>query len=735
MEAEAQAHIAFYLTGKRLNEHLEKIDGLGFTPALLARLRDLSETRYDYPIILNKISPKHKMAESLSEIVDQELKKILTEPNSERIQKIILQIEKEIRKKIQTKVTGSFSKICNSVANDKLSESDESTKEKIKSIFENISLDGELLDCDENLPTQLVRHLWEIAEKKKAGVFKRNINKYIVKLSDILKSYFERSEKGRTPEHLANAIGGTHGDLFDFTAMSSILTSSLPKDSFPESRRKRVSELLTVLKSQKFFSVTENTNEKTKKEFYDFVYDSCSEAIDAYRKRFPDAIELAKAFAIAELEIDGHYDPRKHDILFADYGANGLDPNELLLFPDYLISMNMSNLAANEYAKLVEILSSDLPIKILLQTDDILEEAKSNEGSLISGMRSKQLTSLALGLNEVYVLQCCNSNLVRFHESIFKGLSFTGPALFSIYSGANGKSSNIAPYIMSAAAMESRAFPSFTYDPSAGSNWATRFYLAENTQVELDWPTQQFKYEDEFHQQITEDIPFTFVDFIACYKRYAKHFSKILSKNEEGNIVPVDTFLQLEKKSLPDKIPFIKMVDKDNILHKVIVDERMIRETKRCREMWHSLQELSGIHNSHVEILLARERKIWEERMHKEAESQTSIIEATNVKLRESKPSNNLTTEVNENETRSRDEAYIDSPRCSACNACVTINGKMFAYNSDRQAYIANLSAGTYGQLVEAAETCQVAIIHPGKPINPNEEGLEELLERAETFR
>lgn len=40
---------------------------------------------------------------------------------------------------------------------------------------------------------------------------------------------------------------------------------------------------------------------------------------------------------------------------------------------------------------------------------------------------------------------------------------------------------------MSAAAMESRAFPSFTYDPSAGSNWATRFYLADNTQVELDY--------------------------------------------------------------------------------------------------------------------------------------------------------------------------------------------------------------------------------------------------------
>jgi hypothetical protein len=45
-----------------------------------------------------------------------------------------------------------------------------------------------------------------------------------------------------------------------------------------------------------------------------------------------------------------------------------------------------------------------------------------------------------------------------------------------------------------------------------------------------------------------------------------------------------------------------------------------------------------------------------------------------------------------------------------------------------------DINAGTYKELVEAAEACQVAIIHPGKPKNPNEPGLEELLERAKPF-
>ena len=59
----------------------------------------------------------------------------------------------------------------------------------------------------------------------------------------------------------------------------------------------------------------------------------------------------------------------------------------------------------------------------------------------------------------------------------------------------------------------------------------------------------------------------------------------------------------------------------------------------------------------------------------------------------------------------------------------------MFGYDERKQAFIKDLAAGTYRQLVEAAESCQVAIIHPGAPRDPKEPGLEELLVRAEPFR
>ena len=67
------------------------------------------------------------------------------------------------------------------------------------------------------------------------------------------------------------------------------------------------------------------------------------------------------------------------------------------------------------------------------------------------------------------------------------------------------------------------------------------------------------------------------------------------------------------------------------------------------------------------------------------------------------------------------DEAYIETPRCTSCNECINLDGKVFGYDENKQARIVNLEAATYATVVEAAENCQVAIIHPGKPRNPDE--------------
>ncbi len=79
-------------------------------------------------------------------------------------------------------------------------------------------------------------------------------------------------------------------------------------------------------------------------------------------------------------------------------------------------------------------------------------------------------------------------------------------------------------------------------------------------------------------------------------------------------------------------------------------------------------------------------------------------------------------------------DPYIESERCTTCNECTNLNGKLFAYNADKQATVKDSGAGTFQQLVLAAERCPVGIIHPGTPLNPKEKDLEKWLKRAAPF-
>ncbi|MDT8435793.1 MAG: 2-oxoacid:acceptor oxidoreductase family protein [Gemmatimonadota bacterium] len=79
-------------------------------------------------------------------------------------------------------------------------------------------------------------------------------------------------------------------------------------------------------------------------------------------------------------------------------------------------------------------------------------------------------------------------------------------------------------------------------------------------------------------------------------------------------------------------------------------------------------------------------------------------------------------------------EPYIETARCTSCDECININKKMFAYDENKQAYIKDPRAGTFAELVQAAERCTAEIIHPGTPLNPKEKDLDKWIERAAPF-
>jgi ferredoxin len=188
-------------------------------------------------------------------------------------------------------------------------------------------------------------------------------------------------------------------------------------------------------------------------------------------------------------------------------------------------------------------------------------------------------------------------------------------------------------------------------------------------------------------------------------------------------------------------VPYLLAVDGKDVLQRLVIDDKLVQAARRCLENWHRLQEFGGVHSSHAQRLLARERAAWEEEKRKEiealraaqpADAEPEAAGAAAAPAAAAAPVAEAAAEVEPE--RSPDEAYIETIRCSSCNECTNINDKMFAYNENKQAYIKDIKAGTYRQMVEAAESCQLSIIHPGKPIDPKEPGLEELIERAKPF-
>ena len=237
---------------------------------------------------------------------------------------------------------------------------------------------------------------------------------------------------------------------------------------------------------------------------------------------------------------------------------------------------------------------------------------------------------------------------------------------------------------------------------------------------------------------VSETLPFTLVDFVACDRRYAEAFRPRAAREvERQHGAGVGILVGADRRS-SDKVPCLLMVDRNNVLQKVIVDDWLLREARRCAEMWRSLQELGGIHNSHAAKTRSRAnaRRGRSSRNGSRARTAKAPVGAAPERRRSRRSSGGTQRRLAAERRRKcrRTTPISRPPRCTSCNECTQINDKMFAYDANKQASIVNPDAGTYRQLVEAAESCQVSIIHPGKPRNPNEPGLEELLKRAEPF-
>ncbi len=133
--------------------------------------------------------------------------------------------------------------------------------------------------------------------------------------------------------------------------------------------------------------------------------------------------------------------------------------------------------------------------------------------------RRKELGRILMAHGEVYVAQSTPSSLNHFYRAIMEANSYPGPAVVVAYTPCMPEHgiADDAAYRQSQLAVESRAFPLFTYDPRRGATMTERLSLQGNPAIKEDWA------------RLPDGTVVDFLSFARTEMRFSQHFDR------EGN--------------------------------------------------------------------------------------------------------------------------------------------------------------------------------------------------------
>jgi ferredoxin len=432
---------------------------------------------------------------------------------------------------------------------------------------------------------------------------------------------------------------------------------------------------------------------------------------------------------------------------------------------------------------LSRLLLSGKPIQVLVPVQPAANPGADEGGDPLSGYRF-ELGYLGLSHREALVHQSSAARAEHLMKGFLAGLEGARSALHVVSSAltACGKTPGLGAWLHAGAALEGRAHAFFHYDPRFGSTWARRFDFDGNPQPEADWPVYALPCSTAAGQVESVSLAFTFADFALLEPRYREHFRMAPTELGESGLVAMDDYLALPWDRAAECVPFIWAADARGHLHRLLVSGPLTAACRDRLQYWRTLQELSGVRNEYVGEAVAHEREQAEARLAAEIATLQSEHAAELEKVRAGAAGEAmqrlaetlLGTDVStlavaaapgaprpaaaaqaaaapaaeapeeaveapavvvpEEEEEGPEEAWIDSVLCTTCNDCININAQLFVYNANKQALIGDVRAGTYAQMVQAAEKCPARCIHPGKPLDPNEPNLDQLIARAKPF-
>ncbi|WAK01412.1 2-oxoacid:acceptor oxidoreductase family protein [Methylobacter sp. YRD-M1] len=507
--------------------------------------------------------------------------------------------------------------------------------------------------------------------------------------------------------------------------------------------------------------------------------DAPSLAMGVFEGHMLKMAEGFKAIRMAELELAGKYDNDEHERFFKYFDWRQFTEQEYLMCPPVVCVGGDGAMYDIGFQNLSRCLISGLPIKVLILDTQVYsntggQACTSGFTGQISDMAPygqeakgkfelrKEMSLLAMAHRTSYVMQGAISHVNHLLEGYIDGLNFRGPAVFNIYAVCQPEHgvADDASEMQSRLAVESRAYPLLTFDPRMGNTWEECTSIQGNPDIDKDWTTYTLKFVDEYGLEDTLEVPMTFADWALTEGRFRKHFKFVPPSQWTDDMVPLVEFIDLPREDKAEYVPFIHAVHPDtNTLVRVAVDPEIVLSTIDRRDFWRTLKGLVGANRPTINLKAIADQAKAEMASSiaanlvnmaggGDASALTSLLTQSAAAAApvpvaapaEAAPAPTATPAATaapapKTAAGGHESVWIETPNCTTCDECVDIAPAIFQYNAEKKAVVVNPTAGTYEQIVKAAEKCTAVIIHPGTPWNPDEPNLEKLIKRAEKFQ
>jgi ferredoxin len=653
---------------------------------------------------------------------------------------------------------------------------------------------GLLLGYGKHTTVHFFSHAVKHRLEARRRAFAFDAEQVVKKLRDVLLVEQGKSPEARAPGAVESAIGEAATQYIDPAALAATIQSTGGSEPIPDDRRERIENALTTLetfakeKDKPFVVLVHDGSLDPSWLKADGDYelqeavDPCMLASSVFDRKSVEYAEVFRAIRVAQLELAQSYDTQLHDPWFQNFNWEAFSKQELMLLPVVVAVESADRIAGAGMSSFSRLLRSGRPIHILAEIQPSGNPGiEAGEDPLAS--YRLELGYMGISHREAIIAQTSLARPQHLLEGFIQALDATRTSLHLLSTGAfdGDESPRLSPWLQAGAALEGRAHPFFRYNPELGHAWTECMDFTENPNPDVDWPHYSVAYQKGGPEGElgSTDTAFTFADFAVLDTRLREHFRLVPEGFERDELVPIDAYLELEPGDAFKHLPFIWVVDQKSALRRLVVSRELVLTCEDRLCYWRTLQAMAGTRNEYAEAAAAsaREQALEEaaaEKSRLEAEHADKLAQAREEtagdvmqRLTEVLMGLDLTqalqapaavaaappataetpTEVAaapaeaapaepelEEDEVSFDEPWIDTMLCTSCNDCMKFNPLVFVYNENKQALIGDAKAGTFEQIVMAAEKCPARCIHPGKPLNPDEPNLDELIERAKPF-